>query len=193
MGEMALQKSENGEVKDFAKDIVSDHKKACKKLKAIAEKEGLNFPSTNSMAVTMNDRWDNNHRAEGLQRDAEKQTVETPPHLATLLMSNANDNANNATSHPEHGPGMIKWDALSGAAFDRAFVSHMIMGHEKAIGKFETASATLQDADLKKYAEKTLPTLRKHLETAQELQAKVGMWSASSMTNSTYQNAYHDR
>ncbi|MEJ0090933.1 MAG: DUF4142 domain-containing protein [Limisphaerales bacterium] len=86
----------------------------------------------------------------------------------------------------------MNWDALSGPQFDRAFISHMITGHEKAISKFETASANLQDPELKKYANKTLPTLRKHLEMAQELQTKIGMWSASS-TNSAYQNAYQNR
>ena len=71
---------------------------------------------------------------------------------------------------------------LSGPAFDRAFADHMVRGHEKAIEKFENASAYLQDASLKKYADKTLPTLRKHLQLAQELQAKVGDWSDSDRT-----------
>ncbi|MEI9865924.1 MAG: DUF4142 domain-containing protein [Limisphaerales bacterium] len=131
MGEMALQKSDNSDVKDFAKDIVSDHKKACKKLKSIAEKEGLNFPSTNSLAVTMSDHWHTNYPAENLQRDTEKLTAETPPHLATLLMTNGNDNV---TGRPVLTQEM-NWDTLSGAQFDQAFVSHMIKGHEKAIGK----------------------------------------------------------
>ena len=60
MGELALQKSDNSDVQSFAKRIISDHKKACKKLQAIAEKEGLNFPDTNSMAWN-NDRWATNH------------------------------------------------------------------------------------------------------------------------------------
>lgn len=194
MGKLALQKSENADVKSFAKDIVADHKKACKKLQAIAEKEGLNFPSTNSMAVVMNgDRWNTNYNAaaENNHPDKERQNMDTPPHLASLLVSNANDNIDNEqmTRHE-----MVNWDTLSGAEFDRAFVSHMIAGHENAISKFEMASANLQDPALKKYANKTLPTLRKHLKEAQELQSKVGMRLESDMTNSAARNiSYQNR
>jgi len=82
MGELALKKSDNVDVKSFAKDIVADHKKACKKLKVIAEKEGLNFPSTNSLAVIMNDRWNTNYSTQSIHPDTEKQNANrliTPP------------------------------------------------------------------------------------------------------------------
>ena len=196
LGEMALQKSDNADVKSFARRIVADHKKSCKKLQAIAEKEGLNYPSTNSMAWDMNDRWHSNSMV-GDRNDhwntnsghfenspMEKQDMDSPPHLASLLVSNADDTAD---GQQMAGHEMINWDSLSGAEFDRAFVNHMVMGHEKAIRKFEMASATLQDASLKKYANKTLPILREHLRMAQELQSQVSVMSDSGMTNSMYQ------
>ncbi len=197
MGELALQKSDNSDVKSYAKDIISDHKKACKKLKAIAEKEGLNYPSTNSMAMTMSENWNTNtpvsSPAKSMHPDTERQNKNTPPHLASLMVSNVN-NTMDATNDLAIAPTQhINWDTLSGAQFDRAFVSHMIKGHEKAINKFETASANLVDSDLKKYADKTLPTLRKHLEMAQELQTKIGMVSDANINNPAYQNAYQSR
>jgi putative membrane protein len=186
MGELALQKSDNDDVKSFAKRIVADHQKACKKLKAIAEKEGLDYPSTNSMAWDMNDRWHTNydswHTNYG-NNVTENPDKDYPPHLATLLTSNANYLAD---GQPMPGHEMINWDSLSGAEFDRAFVNHMVMGHERAINKFEAASASLQDASLKKYADKTLPTLREHLRMAKDLQSKMG--DDSSATNSMYRN-----
>jgi predicted outer membrane protein len=83
----------------------------------------------------------------------------------------------------------MDWNALSGAQFDRAFVSHMITGHQQAIRKFEMASENLQDPALKKYAEKTLPVLREHLRMAQELQSQVGTWSDAGATNSMYSSS----
>jgi putative membrane protein len=195
MGEMALQKSDNSDVKSFARDIVSDHKKACKKLTAIAEKEGLNYPGTNSMAMNMNDRmserWHTNYNSESKHPTMERQNMDSPPHLASMLVTtNVNDIV---TNQQMVGHEMMNWDSLSGVEFDRAFINHMVMGHEKAISKFEMASENLQDADLKKYAQKTLPVLREHLRMAQKLQSKLG-WSDSGMTNSTYQNAsYQNR
>jgi len=56
---------------------------------------------------------------------------------------------------------------LSGAEFDRAFKQAMVEGHKQAIAKFETVSKG--NDDIAKFAQDTLPTLRKHLETAQSL------------------------
>ncbi len=87
MGELALQKSDNDDVKSYAKDLVSDHKKACKKLKAIAEKEGLNYPGTNSMAMTISEKWNTNSPVKSMHPDKERQNMNTPPHLASLMVS----------------------------------------------------------------------------------------------------------
>ena len=56
---------------------------------------------------------------------------------------------------------------LSGADFDREFAKAMVKGHEEAISKFEAASKG--DDDIAKFAQETLPTLQKHLKTAQTL------------------------
>jgi putative membrane protein len=58
---------------------------------------------------------------------------------------------------------------LSGAEFDREFAKAMVKGHEEAISKFEAASKG--DDDIAKFAQETLPTLQKHLKTAQSLES----------------------
>jgi putative membrane protein len=58
---------------------------------------------------------------------------------------------------------------LSGADFDRDFAKAMAKGHEEAISKFEAASKG--DDDIAKFAQETLPTLQKHLKTAQTLES----------------------
>ncbi len=55
---------------------------------------------------------------------------------------------------------------MKGADFDRAFAKDMVMGHEKAIQKFEAAAKNEKDAELKTWAAKWLPTLKMHLEMA---------------------------
>ena len=62
--------------------------------------------------------------------------------------------------------------ALRGATFDRQFITHMVRDHKKDIQEFRTEaqSGTGPAAD---FAKETLPTLEKHLSTAQELQPKV--------------------
>ena len=62
-----------------------------------------------------------------------------------------------------------KLNGLSGAAFDKAFVDATVEDHQKDIAKYE-AQAKSSDAQTAALANKTLPTLRKHLEAAQKLQ-----------------------
>ena len=56
---------------------------------------------------------------------------------------------------------------LSGAQFDKAFVTHMVADHKKDIKEYEKAAKRKDAAG--SYATETLPTLRKHLDTAQSL------------------------
>jgi predicted outer membrane protein len=62
-----------------------------------------------------------------------------------------------------------KMSKLSGAQFDKMFVSHMIADHKKDIKDYEKAAKKKDAAS--SYATDTLPTLRKHLDTAQSLSA----------------------
>jgi putative membrane protein len=62
---------------------------------------------------------------------------------------------------------------LEGAVFDRAYVEDQIRDHEKTIALFEREAKTGKDAELKAFAEKTLPTLKEHLTMTQDLKTKV--------------------
>ena len=72
-------------------------------------------------------------------------------------------------------------DKLQGAAFDQAYMKAMVDDHTKAVREFEMAAKST-DADVKGFAEKTLPTLREHLRMAQEIQKGIGSTMRSSGT-----------
>ena len=65
-----------------------------------------------------------------------------------------------------------KMAKLSGAAFDSAFAKHMVQDHKKDIAEYQK-EAKRNDGQVSQYASSTLPTLQKHLESAQAL-AKGG-------------------
>jgi putative membrane protein len=71
-------------------------------------------------------------------------------------------------------PEFDKLAALSGAAFDRAYMDVMVAAHEKTIALMEQQAKNGTDPDLKAWAAKTLPTVQQHLKLARDTRAKLG-------------------
>lgn len=68
-----------------------------------------------------------------------------------------------------------KLSKLSGAAFDREYMSEMLEDHEKDVAEFEKQSKNSKDPELKSLVDKTLPTLKEHLQMARDIAPKVGV------------------
>lgn len=68
-----------------------------------------------------------------------------------------------------------KLSKLSGAEFDKEYVKTMVEDHKKDVTAFEAATKTVGDADVKAFAEKTLPTLKMHLEIIQGIADKMNI------------------
>jgi putative membrane protein len=56
----------------------------------------------------------------------------------------------------------------SGTAFDKAFLRLIITDHDKAVELYTTASQS-KDADVNKFAVKTLPVIKAHLDSAKAI------------------------
>jgi putative membrane protein len=119
MGELALQRGRNKDVREFAETLVSDHTMGLQKTSALARMAGV-----------------------------------TPPTEST------------ADAIKKH-EAMSK---LSGDEFDREFVSHMVTSHQQGIAKYTEAARDGGNPEVAELANDTLPTLQKHLETAQSLE-----------------------
>ena len=61
---------------------------------------------------------------------------------------------------------------LSGTAFDRAFVAEMIAGYKTNITRFQK-EAKKKDDPAADFANQMLPTLKKHLDAAQQLEPGI--------------------
>jgi predicted outer membrane protein len=65
---------------------------------------------------------------------------------------------------------------LKGKEFDTAYIQKVgLEGHQKAVEAFQKEAQDGQNADLKKAAQKALPTIQQHLKMAQDLAAKKGV------------------
>jgi len=122
MGKVALEKSSNEEVKQFAQRMVDDHSKAGNELRELASSKGMN-PSQ-EMKKAHRDMFD-------------------------------------------------KLSKLSGAAFDKAYMNHMVKDHVKDVSAFRKEAKAGKDPEVKAWASKILPTLEEHLKMARDLSKKV--------------------
>ncbi|CRM55413.1 putative outer membrane protein [Pseudomonas sp. 24 E 1] len=57
-------------------------------------------------------------------------------------------------------------------SFDEAYANNQVAAHEKTVELFKKESTSSDNAELKAFATKTLPTLEAHLKAAKDLQAK---------------------
>jgi putative membrane protein len=77
-----------------------------------------------------------------------------------------------------------KLEKLDGQAFDQAFVKEVVQDHEKDIKYFRKEQTSLQDPQLKSFAQQTLPVLQDHLQMAQQTQKAANGSGSSSRSGS---------
>src|SRR5437667_3742427 len=68
---------------------------------------------------------------------------------------------------------MDKLSKLSGAEFDKEYMSDMVQDHEADAKEFENQANMGPDADIKAFAAKTLPMIKRHLQMARDVANQV--------------------
>lgn len=76
-------------------------------------------------------------------------------------------------------------EKLSGEQFDRAYMKHMVIDHQKDVSEFARESKTGKNDAVKNFAQQTLPTLREHLKEAQKIAPKQKAQPKTTAKNST--------
>ena len=166
VGNLAKQRAQSQEVKEFADKIVQDHTKANSELKRIAQQKNIALETDLTAGTTTPGRvgaagTTPNPATPGTPRDPVAD-------VGTPRGADARDLAAGARqAHYQQIYGRLA--GLSGKAFDDAFTTHMVQSHTKSVAKFEKASSDLEDGELKQFVESTLPALKEHLAMAQRL------------------------
>jgi putative membrane protein len=91
----------------------------------------------------------------------------------------------NSALDAKHKATYDRLSKLSGAAFDRAYVTDMLMDHKQDVAAFRRHIKSGRDADIKAWASNTLPTLEDHLKSVQALHNEVVPASAKAGTHHT--------
>ena len=69
---------------------------------------------------------------------------------------------------------MDKLSKLSGAEFDKEYMSEMVKDHEADAKEFQTQANEGNDPDIKAFAANTLVVIQEHLQMARDIAKKVG-------------------
>jgi len=72
-----------------------------------------------------------------------------------------------------------KLSSDTGKQLDKDYMDNMVEDHQKDVQEFTDQSQKARDPDVKQWASKTLPTLQKHLEQAQQIDAKLNKGKAT--------------
>ena len=67
---------------------------------------------------------------------------------------------------PKHKDHLEKLRSAQGKAFDKQYMNMMVMDHNEDINKFQVASNNAQDTAIRGFANRTLPVLRMHKDSA---------------------------
>jgi len=209
LSEIALQKSENAEVKEFAQKMITDHKKMIEQLQPLAAvQSGANRPASSLLGGTS--------EAQGRSESTVGRTTDTtalpgssgaaqtiPPAGATTIpgINATRDIATNATTNAAMAAGggpihqlmqvekqinerclQMARDELqqkSGAEFDKCFVGYAIGAHGHAVAALEVIGKQAQ-GPLAQVAQQAQPTVQQHLDHAKQLMKQLdGQGSAT--------------
>ena len=83
----------------------------------------------------------------------------------------------------KHQSDMDRLQKMSGADFDKAYMSHMVDDHKQDVAEFKKEASSGHDSDVKSFASKTLPTLEEHLKMAQSTNDAVKKGGSAKTTS----------
>ncbi|GGH06280.1 DUF4142 domain-containing protein [Pedobacter zeae] len=166
-GKLSADKATDRNIKAYGQMMVDDHNKANEELRALAKLKKVALPmSTPDGGQRPDGRVDSspeNMKDTSRTRNAEGEAGNSG--LAKKTVS--------GTTEAEVIQAIDQLKKLRGSSFDKAYVEMMVSDHQKAVYLFEKASQS-SDADIKAYAGKYLPILKKHLKQASALAGKSG-------------------
>jgi putative membrane protein len=164
-GKLAANKGTDKKVKAFGQIMLDDHTKASEELRVLAKLKKVDLPmSTPEGGQRPDGRVDSapeNMKDTSRTRNAGGEAGNTG--LAKKVA--------NGTTEAEVTQSIDRLNNLSGRSFDKVYLEMMVSDHQKAVALFEKGSQS-SDFDVKTYARKYLPILKKHLKKVSALAGK---------------------
>jgi predicted outer membrane protein len=178
LGELAVEKGESDEVKQFGRALIADHRAADAAVTKFAKKENVELRGENATLGK-----------------SEKEAIEGAPGKGKAVSGDDSgkstekaakeDNAE-ATGKGIHSAECEKafneLKAKSGADFDRAFSKKMAEGHDKSVEMLNRVKQNQSLAAIHPLIDELKPTFEKHAKLAHDLEMKVNQRATAAVT-----------
>jgi putative membrane protein len=101
--------------------------------------------------------------------------------LQTQLTTTASNSGQSLSPNLDarHQRQISRLEGLSGAEFDRAYMSLMIRAHQRDVNNFQTQAQSAQSQQVRTLASNSLPVLQQHLSLAVQVGGQVGVDSTA--------------
>jgi predicted outer membrane protein len=184
LGRLAQQKAESQTIKDYAQQLITDHESADRKVLDFANTNNIlltaNMPATAAPGTTASDAGTRTGTmgttGTGTTAGANPAaTTGNTPATAGTTPGAASDagRASDASLTELDAAGrraVTKLEKLEGAKFEKAFLTEMVKGHSKTLGKLKGAEKQAKNTELKTLLGDLRTSVQMHLDRAKELQ-----------------------
>ncbi len=150
LGTLAQEKAQSLEIKDYGKTLVQDHQNADKQVMDLAKAQNIQLMDPKE--------WEAQHKkAADAKKDAD------------------NDQSAKSEHANRHEDAYKKLSGLTGAEFDKEFVTCMVKDHNKTLDLLDRARTDSQLAPAKDLAEKLRGPIQNHTQNAERMASSMGI------------------
>ena len=174
-GQLAQRKARSGQVKSYARELVTDHSKSLQQDRQIAKSANIDLSG-----VMMS----GSSKASGATKTG-SDTSRSP--AATAAQPSGPTGATGVVAElvNMHSQAMDRVRQLQGAAFDSAFVNTQVQGHQQVLGLLQSAQSQAQNSGLQQHVAAAIKGVQSHLDKGQQLQQSLASGASSSPSDTT--------
>ena len=172
-GQLAQKKARHAQVKSYARELITDHSKSLQQDREIAKSAKIDLSG-----VMMS----------GSKTGATKTGSDTSRSAAaTAAQPSGPTGATGVVAElvNMHTQAMERVRQLQGAAFDSAFVTAQIQGHQQVLSLLQSAQSQAQNPNLQEHVAAAIKGVQSHLDKGQQLQQALASGGSGSPSDTT--------
>ena len=174
-GQLAQKKARSAQVKSYGRELVTDHSKSLQQDRQIAKSakidlSGVMMPGSSKTTGTSGATKTGSDTSRSAAATAAQPAASGPTGATGVVAEVVN----------MHSQSMDRVRQLQGAAFDSAFVSAQVQGHQQVLSLLQSAQSQAQNSSLQQHVAAAIKDVQSHLDKGQQLQQSLASGASGS-------------